>query len=508
MPRWLDRLFGPTKSRLPSRLRSTVCVGGTFYKISDLRGASDIEDIRTQINVMRALARDSQISTALSYYATDATTPNTSGDVIWATAIDEQNQKVADIINQCFKRWKVNDYARDHILELATVGQIYIPTTETYRSPGEHQNRNLVSLDDNTLTNLDYDIIPSYMIPPEDIIHLWYQGKPQGYIYQVTSDPNSMTFSGDQIISYPESSVIHFSLGGLLGKYHISGTDGSGNTVDYDIQFAEPILSQAVQPTQTLSLLEDAMLLSSLTRTVRFVNVDCGTTAEENEIRQNLQVIKDMIEQQLALNTATGNAESFVNPQSPNNLIYLAKVNGQDAVSITDLNMGEPSESENKLLDYYQDKKLSVLGVPKEAMNFSSAEGLGGAGAVMSQRSALYANHLLRIETAYKNGWRDALNKYFMSRNMSGFVDKFILNMSPIITNMDQVQFEKRDSAINQANSIVDLMKNLGMEDSKDYKQAIAEALSQAFPQTSASVMKWNVDLEAGGEAGGGAGGF
>ena len=503
MASWFDRLFGPRNIKTISRLRSTVCVGGTFYKISDLRGDSDIEDIRTQLNVMRALARDSQVSTALNYYATDATTANSSGDVIWATAIDNEHKNVADIINQCFKRWKVNEYARDHVLELATVGQIYIPTTEMYRSPGVHQHRDLVALDKNSLTNLDYDIVPSYMIPPEDIVHLWYHGEPQGYIYQPGSD--STSFSGDQIISYPESSIIHFSLGGLLGKYHISGVNSQGETIDYDIQFAEPILSQAVQPTQTLSLLEDAMLLSSLTRTVRFINVDCGQTAEEDEIRHNLQVIKDMIEQQLALNTATGNAESFVNPQSPNNLIYLAKVNGQDAISITDLNMGEPSESENKLLDYYQDKKLSVLGVPKEAMNYSSAEGLGGAGAVMSQRSALYANHLSRIENAYKNGWRDALNKYFMSRNMSGFVDKFVLNMNPIITNLDQVLFEKRDSSISQADAIVNMMKSLGINNADVYKKAVQEILSQAFPQTSSSVMDWKVDLNANeGEGGGG----
>lgn len=508
MATWYDRLFAPRKKPEVSRLRSTVAIGGTFYKVSDLRGASDIEDIRTQINVMRALARDSQISTALSYYATDATTPNTAGDVIWATAIDDDHKNVADIINQCFKRWRVNDYARDHILELATIGQIYLPTTEMYRGPGVHQNRDLVALDDNTLVNTDYDIIPSYMIPAEDIVHLWYQGKPQGYIYQPATD--DMTMASEQIVSYPESSIIHFSLGGLLGKYHISGINSNNEQVDYDIQFAEPILSQAVQPTQTLSLLEDALLLSSLSRTIRFINVDCGTTAEEDEIRQNLQVIKDMIEQQLALNTNTGSAESFVNPQSPNNLIYLAKVNGTDAVSITDLNMAEPSESENKLLNYYQDKKLSVLGVPKEAMNYSAAEGLGNAGSVMSQRSALYANILSRIETAYKNGWRDALNKYFMSRNMSGFVDKFILNMNPIITNMDQVLFEKRDAAIGQAQNLVTMMKDLGIEDVDDYKRALQEILTQAFPQTGSIVMDWDIDLNSNEEGGGdmGMGGF
>lgn len=496
MASWYERLFTPKKPK-QSWLRSVVA--GAFYKVSDLRGNSDVEDIKTQINVMRALANDSQVSTALSYYATDATTPNSNGEIIWATATEPKYQNVADIVNGCLKRWKVNNYARDHILELATQGNVYIPTTHLYRQPGEQQHRNLTGLDKNSIPDLEFDIVPSYMIPPENIIHLWYRGEPKGYVYQ-DSDPTGY-IDTTSVIMYPEESVIHFSLGGLLGKYHITGQNKDGEDTVYDIQFADPLMTQAVQPTQTLSLLEDAMLLSSLTRTVRFVNVDCGDLGDEEEIRAQLMQIKDMIEQQLALNTATGDAQSFVNPQSPNNLIYLAKVNGADAISITDLQMGEPTESENKLLDYYQDKKLSVLGVPKEAMNFSSAEGLGGAGAVMSQRSALYANSLSRLETAYINGWRDAFNKYFDSRNMSGFIDKFTLHMNPIITNMDQVLFEKRDTSLSQAQSIVTLLKDLGVNNADDYKKAITEILIQAFPQTSAAVNTWNVEVNAeGGE--------
>lgn len=507
MANWYERLFRPKQKKV-SRLRSTVAVGGSIYRISDLRTNSDVEDIRTQILVMRALARDSQISTALNYYATDATTPNTAGDIIWATAPEPKYQQVADVVNQCFKRWKVNNYVGDHIIELITVGQFYMPTTEMYRAPGETQHRELTALDNNTLINNDYDIIPSYMIPPEDIIHLWYRGEPQGYVYQPSRD-DSMVLGTEGAISYPESSVIHFSLGGLLGKYHITAQDSSNQTIDYDIQFADPLLTTAVQPTQTLSLLEDALLLSSLSRAVKFVNVECGDLGDEDEIGMELQKIKDKIEQQLALNTSTGNAESFVNPQSPNNLIYLARVNGQDAISITDMNMAETSESDNKLLDYYQNKKLSVLGIPKEAMNFSSAEGLGGAGAVMSQRSALYANRLSRIETAYMNGWRDALNKYFLSRNMKGFVDNFVLNMNPIITNMDQILFDKRDSAINQAQSLVNLMKELGVATSSDYQKAVTEILTQAFPQTGAAVNNWDVEIPTESDGSGrGMGGF
>lgn len=496
MAKWFDKLVGKNapKKKITSYLRQIV--SGSFYKVSDLRGDTDLSDIRTQIDTMRALARDSQISTALSYYATDATTPNSNGDVIWATATDKKYKEVADIINTLLKKWNVNAYARDHILELATIGNLYIPTTDMYREDAGSMNKEKIALDNNTIKDEGYEIIPSYSIPPENVVHLWYQGKPEGFMYEPEEDASS------KFIKYPESSIIHFSLGGLLGRYSIDATGSDGSPRTYDIQFAQPLMERATQPTQTLSLLEDAMLLSSLTRIVKFINVECGN-AEEEEIQSTLQQIKDAIEQQLSLNTATGDAQSFVNPQSPNNLIYLPRVNGQDAVSITDLNMAEATEADNKLLEYYQNKKLSVLGVPKEAMNFSSSEGLGGAGTVMSQRSALYANALSRLETAYISGWRDAFNKYFMAKNLSGYVDRFELHMNPILTEMSVLNFDKRDAAIAQASSLVELMKSVGVEEQKEYRTAIIEILSEVLPKTGTDVNNWSIDIENAQEGGG-----
>jgi hypothetical protein len=322
-------------------------------------------------------------------------------------------------------------------------------------------------------------------------------GKPCGYAVELEED------SG-QVKLYDENAIIHFTLGGLMGDYTFTTRDGQGNEITYDIQFGQPLMAAATQPTQTLNLLEDALVLSSLSRMVRFINVDCGNS-EEEEIQATLQQIKDMIEQQLSINTATGDVQSYVNPQSPNNLIYLPKINGQDAISITDMNMADATDADNKLLQYYQDKKLSVLGVPKEAMNFSSAEGLGGAGAVMSQRSALYGNSLQRIETAYKEGWRSAMNKYFIEHGMSGMVDTFELHMNPIITQMSTVMSERRDSAINQASSIVELLTSLGVEKAGDYKEALTEIISEVLPATGAAVNTWNIDMtKAEGEEGGG----
>lgn len=491
--RWLDR-FLPKQSKKTSYLRDVV--SGSLYRVSDMKADSSLTDIKTQIDTMRALATDSQISTALSYYATDATVPNSNGDVIWATAIDEKHKETARVVNSLLKRWGVSNYARDHILELATIGNLYLPTTQLYRMAADGASGGMVALDSNTIPEEDFDIIPSYKIPPEDILHLYRQGTPAGYIFQPEEDARTY-------VIYPESAVIHFSLGGLLGEYQIEAMDKNGQPTVYDIRFAQPLLERAVQPTQTLNLLEDAVILSSLARTVRFISVECGS-ADENEQRAALQALKDTIEQQLSLNTMSGDVQSFVNPQSPNNMIFLPKINGESPVSIESLNLAETNDADSKLLDYYQNKKLSVLGVPKEALNYSSSEGLGGAGSVLSQRSMLYANSLQRLETAYKEGWRDAINTYFRVRNMNSMVDGYVLNMQPIITALSTIISEKRDSAVNQASSLVQLLSDLKVSGNEPYLKALQEALKEEFPDLGSNIMSYNIHVADENNDGGG----
>lgn len=487
MPNRLVERLRSMNSRLESSTKSWLrsVQAGSLYRVSDVRSNESFSTIRNLILTMRALVQDSQISTALSYYATDATTTNSAGDIIWASPVDSKFEPVADVVNELLKRWNVSSYARDHILELATIGNLYIPTTDLYNEDsGTYSNQGVV-LDNNSIPQPEYDIIPAYKLPPENIVHLWYRGTPYGFLLEEEDGTR---------ITLPESACIHFTLGGVLGDYSLEGKDSDGNVVKYDIQFATPLMAQAVQPTQTLSLLEDAVVLSSLSRTIKFLCVDCG--ADEEEAEAALLMLKNNIEQNLSLDTASGDVQSYVNPQSPNNLIYLPRINGQDPISVVDLNMGDSSESDSKLLEYYQDKKLSVLGVPKEAMNFSSNEGLGGAGSVLSQRSALYANSLQRLENAYKAGWSDAINKYFIARNMSGFCNKFILHMNPIITTQSTVQSEKRDSALSQASQATQLLQEVGVRNSDAYRQALTETLSESFPQMGADVMSWDINLE------------
>ena len=474
----------------PSWLRKLIT--GSLFRVADSQFDSVSANIQHKVDAMRALAKDAQIAASLSYFATDSTLLNTDGQVIWATA-DESHKEVAEVVNELLKRWKVNQYARDHILELATIGNLYIPTSDLYKEEYTQHAPRLASLDGNTIQDADFDLIPCYKLDPKNVLHLYKLGQDIGYVYQKDDKFN-------QIQVQSPSSIIHFSLGGMLGEYQFQSMTTEGKEEDYDVKFADPLFENAVKPTQTLSLLEDAVILSSLCRTVKFINVECGNSNEE-EIQGILEDIKSVIEQNMSIDTNTNDAQSFVNPQSPNNLIYLPKIKGQDAVSITDLNMAESSEQDNKLLEYYLNKKLSVLGIPKEALNFASNEGLGGAGSVLSQRSAIYANSLQRLKTAYIEGWTDAINTYATRRGLSGIVGTFQLHMAEIVTTQSTIQFERRDAAVAQASSIVNLMKDLGISDAESYKNAISEILLDVLPSTSGKASSWNLDLSEGGDS-------
>ena len=68
--------------------------------------------------------------------------------------------------------------------------------------------------------------------------------------------------------------------------------------------------------------------------------------------------------------------------------------------------------------------------------------------------------------------------------------------MTDIITDQSTLQFEKRDSAMSQAGAIVNLLKDLGVENADTYKTVLTEILLETLPVTSANVNSWDIDLE------------
>ena len=94
---WVAKLLLNDNKRPMSWVRA---IPSSLSGIANPRQSANITSIQNRINTMRTLATDSQIATALSYFATDATLMNSAGQIIWATAKEGEGEEAADIINK------------------------------------------------------------------------------------------------------------------------------------------------------------------------------------------------------------------------------------------------------------------------------------------------------------------------------------------------------------------------------------------------------------------------
>lgn len=97
----IDRLRSRTLDKKKRFSFIRALTSGSFINVSEARRSDTWNDISNIVSTMRALAQDSQVSIALSYYATDATTSNSMGQIIWATSEDA---KVSEFINDMFHK--------------------------------------------------------------------------------------------------------------------------------------------------------------------------------------------------------------------------------------------------------------------------------------------------------------------------------------------------------------------------------------------------------------------
>ena len=84
---------------------------------------------------------------------------------------------------------------------------------------------------------------------------------------------------------------------------------------------------------------------------------------------------------------------------------------------------------------------------------------------------------------------------------MSAYADRFELHMNPIITTQSTIQFDTRDSALSQADTFVNVLKNLGVTKSDTYREGLSEILTEGFPQMGSDANGWRLNLEEGDDA-------
>lgn len=428
---------------------------------------------------------DATIAAAIEMYADDSTQYNyRTGKVLW---VESEDPEIASAGNRLIEVLGLNGKAWRHIYSLSTYGDLYL---RIYREGDKSDYEDLLSSsNDKTAikTKLQDASRPmeeylEYIDDPATIYDLQLKDKTAGFVRVKTSDTksNDYTYNGLSINSlslsnvnlYDRMSFVHISLSESINRNPelLALTDpNTDETTVYKVKTGKSILADAYQASQTVKLLEDSMMLSRLTKSalVRILQIEVGDMPKP-EVESLLRRVKNMIEQKMALNKSNGQVSSYNSPGPMENIIYVPTKEGKGAITPNNLG-GDVNIKDIVDLEYFNNKKLSALKIPKQYLNYDAPEGLGN-GTSLTKLSSRYAHTVMRIQNAYVTGITNVLNLFFLDKKLD-YVNKFTVKMVSPSTIEDTERDEQLTTRIEHTRSVLDLLVD------KVDPEGLAEAL-------------------------------
>jgi hypothetical protein len=430
-------------------------------------------DRQEKYNEFEMLLQDATIAAAVEMYADDATQYNyRTGKIIWAESDDTDITKAT---NRLIDVLGINDKAWMHIYALCTYGDVYLRLyrrgdesdyTELYKSQKSGQTAIRVKPQDKSRPIEEYI---EYVDDPATMYDIQIRDKTAGYIRMINSEPaetqsyyttTAKTLDLNDVNVYDRTSFVHICLSGNIDRHPelIALTDSAtGETNVYKVKTGKSILADAYEPSQTLKLLEDSMMLSRVTKSalVRILQVEVGNMPKP-EVESLLRRLKNMIEQKMALNKENGVVASYNSPGPIENIIYVPTHEGKGTITPNNLG-GDVNIKDIVDVDYFNDKKLSALKIPKQYLNYDAPEGLGN-GTSLTKLSSRYAHTIMRIQNAYISGITSLLNILLLDKGLD-YTGKFVVKMVSPATLEDMERDEQMQTRLSHANDIIGLIE-------------------------------------------------
>jgi hypothetical protein len=430
-------------------------------------------DRQERYTEFEGLLKDATIAAAIEMYADDSTQYDyRTGKVIWAESDDNDIEKAA---NRLINVLNLNEKAWTHIYALCTYGDVYL---RLYRDGDESDYNEILdtSKTNQTLIRVKpedesrpIEEYIEYVDDPATMYDLQIKDNTAGFIRMINTDaPSSSSYyslymhktidAGDVNV-YDRKSFVHICLDGNIDRHPelVTLTNSkTGTTTVYKVKTGKSILADAYEASQTVKLLEDSMMLSRVTKSalIRILQIETGNIPKP-EVEALLHRVKSLIEQGIAINKQNGTVSSYNSPGPMENIIYVPTKEGKGAITIETLG-GDVNIRDIADIDYFNNKKLSALKIPKQYLNYDAPEGLGN-GTSLTKLSSRYAHTIMRIQNAYISGITRLLNIYFLDKDLD-YINKFTIKMVSPATIEDAERDEQLDTRLNQASSIIDMI--------------------------------------------------
>lgn len=442
-------------------------------------------------NAYEEMLQDPIIAAALEMYSDDATQMNRDGNIIW---VEAEDQSIANAANRLLDVLNINKHVWKHIYSLCTYGDLYL---RLYKIDDVDDNADAAAGIEGTMLIKPDDMTRrleervEYVPNPATVFDIQTKEKTSGFIRLKTKPQNqTMSYSDSNFLgafSQPVSvlepnsfamvnskSYVHISLSESISRFpQMLVLKGEEDQIigAYQIKTGKSILEDAYTVSRQLKLLEDSLMLNRLTKSalLRILQVEVGDSPDP-DAKRRVQRIKAMVEQKMSLNTQNGQSRSYNNPGPMENIIYQATKNGKGAITETTIG-GDVNVKDIIDIEFFQNRQLAALKIPKQFLNFDSPEGLGN-GTSLTKVSSRYAHTVTRIQNAYIQGITTLLNIFFLDKGLD-YINKFTVRM----VNPSTVEEAERDEQLgNRINQIDDLMR-LFEDYDEDVKHRIRKRL-------------------------------
>lgn len=387
--------------------------------LSDINDFNNIAQNRESIySLIDTMAQDDTISSILETYAEDMVEPNDKGQIVWVESSDDY---IAKYVQFLLDSLNVDKHIYSWAQSLVTYGDLYIKLFResdvaddpVFQHRGDEPRslnessveKQLAAVDDKPLKediNLslyhdnDHYIHYVEMVPnPSEMFELTKFGKTAGYIKasvasQHTYDSASIYSSyikykmkKSDITIYDATDFVHACLDSKLNRspetvdiYFDDKSYEGGDAAkasSYTVKKGQSILSNAFRVWRELSLLENSVLLSRLTKSsiVRILNVDVGDMPK-SQVKNFMSRLKAQIEQKSAINVGNSMQE-YTNPGAIENVIYVPTHGTQGAITASSIG-GDVDPKQLTDLDWFNNKLYGAFKVPKQYFGWCLAK--------------------------------------------------------------------------------------------------------------------------------------
>lgn len=369
------------------------------------------------------------VTSALDILSDDATQPDEYGNIYY---IDSPSEKVRNLLTNLFEDLEIESKISKWARAIAKYGDLFI---RVYGST-EDGHRGVSSVDDT--------------IYPSSVERRDYRGKLVAFI-----DMDTSYFNEDNI--RPPWDYIHFRHKGDLTPLK-SRDLGSQETSSLVSSYGQSILRAAVKVYTQLKFVENMILLSRLTNSVRrnIFSINVG----EVDPKQAFETIKkysDLLKKDVNLNltdnlynsakhTAAFDEDIFIPVSDPKNDVQITTVGG-------DVNIAEQYD-----LEYLLNKLFAALKIPKAYLNYEQDL---NARSTLVQLDIRYARSVSQLQTTLITGLTRLANIHLAYLGLDPDAVEFTITMTSVSAIDQEARLEQKQSSVGVARDMWDVFTTM-----------------------------------------------